>query len=878
MTFSRLTRVNVTVGATAIQVTPQSSVSYFGVTFTFDRPMPVGTFVTGEPFVVSDQAFQITSITPASVDLRGDGYIGNGAMKDPIITDVQGFDGYLQDGTGSLGAANVDYANSQNVDPAINGNLAIALGEKTSIVKSVRLPAVSTPNEWQTIQKYVTLTVLDRAPDVGAYRPGFAGASKKIRTRSDVSYVPRGYALPASFPPISTILSRVPSHIGIFDSDAEDRRRTRLDATIGVTNDNYSGELVGPYAQFVYALNSTNISVAQRQLIEDRIISFANDIESLIEAGFRENATRGQLAGQGGGVWLWLIAAAAITRDASYLDAANLSVFQPTGNGFWVSPTDVGIPVSGGSGVAAQTFFEEHVGIPWVVPDEDGSHHAARYLHIAAEIIGWELVAALSFNQGPAGYADGLAMILDNGPNTSLNPRAATLNFVARRPTWNINWAVSYDVDQDWRDSWNQMVSLVGFTPWAGPPDQPGMGDDPDLNDDYFTASDGAITLNTQGIDYATEAVTRRDMRYSLDNIQWVTVADVALTGTTYTETGLLRGAEHWCGWRMVSASGAGAWSPNFPYNLPYDSGNDRSKVTPTGAGAATAPSYAGGVEPEIHVRKYPAWDYKVWESVGGILDADAVELAAGVGYPSAGFPAPTYAYQWQRSATGNGTGFSNIPGATGAEYTRTAADAEQVLRCQVTATNASGSVAVFTGEVECPALSVLPATTLIQADFKGRFSVDYEAELASVAASGCSAEHRPTFSEATLVHNTGALYGDKTSGNPFFDLPLQNPAIAGTTYTISGQALARVYASFVSFSGVLSVEVMNGSGTTFFSATLDPDQVKGVSYLLDISDSFTVPGGTTDLDLFVRVRNATATGGEGGGDPVLTALTIQSQ
>ena len=50
-----------------------------------------------------------------------------------------------------------------------------------------------------------------------------------------------------------------------------------------------------------------------------------------------------------------------------------------------------------------------------------------------------------------------------------------------------------------------------------------------------------------------------------------------------------------------------------------------------------------------------------------------------------------SYAYQWSRSSTSNGT-FSNISGATSASYRLVAADVGQYLRFTVTATNAGGS------------------------------------------------------------------------------------------------------------------------------------------------------------------------------------------
>lgn len=55
------------------------------------------------------------------------------------------------------------------------------------------------------------------------------------------------------------------------------------------------------------------------------------------------------------------------------------------------------------------------------------------------------------------------------------------------------------------------------------------------------------------------------------------------------------------------------------------------------------------------------------------------------------GYPAPTFEYQWQRSADG-ASDWSDISGATGDTYTLVEDDDGQYVRVQVTATNSAGS------------------------------------------------------------------------------------------------------------------------------------------------------------------------------------------
>ena len=171
-----------------------TSQTYNGVTFNFDTSLEVGNFVTGEPWVVSSEAFNITSITPISETINGG--VANGAMKDPYPTITaglvpdrpQGFDQFLGTGTaGFIVAANHTYDAAVNIDPAISGSISVTLGEETSIVKTVRLSSVTNADQWTTIEKYVPLHVLSSAPPANAYPPTSSGLTKTIWTRDNVN-------------------------------------------------------------------------------------------------------------------------------------------------------------------------------------------------------------------------------------------------------------------------------------------------------------------------------------------------------------------------------------------------------------------------------------------------------------------------------------------------------------------------------------------------------------------------------------------------------------------------------------------------------------------------------------------------------------------
>lgn len=864
MAFSRLLKVNVTVAGETIATGQQSSVSYNGVTFIFDRDMPVGVFATGEPFVVSDQAFKITSISPASSDLQSDGFVGHGAMKNAAAAAAaQGFDGYL--GSYPIKTTyETAYSASLNIDPAISGDIALAAGETATITKSVRAAGkTSNTAQFQTIGAYVHLTVLDTPPPSGTVRPGIAGSTKRLRSVNDVAFTPRGFALPQSWPSVGSILASVPEDLGLYSSAGEKRRFFRIDQALGTTNDGYSAEITPFYARYIYALNSIALTDVQRAAALARILTFANDIEAALGAGASLNAG----AGQGGGIWLWGMAAAALLQDETLLQTIRTAGLQPD-TPFWISAADVGVPAPGKAGVAAQTYFIEQIGVPHVQPDEVGSHHAARYFTIAASLISWEALAILGFDQGPGAMASGAAMILNGGANDSTNQSAAILGLMARRDTWSPNPQTSYPTETAWRDGWSQVLGFGDFTPWTGKPEQPPMGNDSVLNDDYFAAGAGAgdITFDEGGIDFATETVTRTDMRYSLDNVQWVELSDVALTGGQFTISGLLNSAAHWCGWRRHSVSGTGLWSANHPYATPITSGADRGKVTTSGTPASAAPDYTGGTRPQIHARLHPGWAYETWKPVSGTIDVDDVELSAGVGYVAAGYPAPSYTYQWKRDGV-------NISGATAKNYTRTAADAGTVLTCDVTATNASGSDTVTTAGVTCPAIQNPPAGTLIDTDFRGAFAIDYEGELQSASGTNYTVTHAPTAQPIDQGENYGALFFDKTGGYPSGWFDLSRAAVASTAYDLSGQIV--IVGTTDSSRGDFHLEILDGTATVLADVVTIGAEVAnadGNNLLLDFATSFTTGADTT---LSLRLRWGDGTGGTSAADQYLTRLTI---
>ena len=878
MAFSRFVQFNVTVDA-GIPTTEEVSISHNGVTFVFDRHVPVGRFVTGEPFALSTSPFEIISITPAAADVSGDGHVGNGAMRDPYITNAQGFDSYIGNSvSGAMRFGNTAYEAGLNVDPAVNGAIPIGAGDESSIVKSVRLATTTSPENWQTVDRYVALHVLADAPPSDAYPPSVSAPVKRLWSRSDINWEAlRGIAFPPSVgSTVGEALAKIPDDLGLFGAGGERLRRFRLDKALGTTNTNYSANISPGYAHLMMLLHRQGLTAAERQAIADRIIRFGIQIMGIIERGGRGLSAG---AGQGGGIHPWLYYTAFLLNDATLLAAAKSLETQMV-SARWITATDVGRRAPGKSGAAAQTFFEEHVGTPFVIPDEFGSNLDTRYGVIGALIVAYETLAVTLLENGPAGET-GVEALLDGGPLEPSNPRAAGLAFLDRYRTWTPWIMGAYDPGGTWRDLYDLARPIVGPERWTGVPDQVHRSG-------WFSGGDGAINWNIQTYDYATEPVTRRDLRYSLDGIQWIEIPEVVAAGSI---GGLQKGAQHFCGIRQVSASGPGLWSPNFPKDAPIDSGDHRNVVVTSGTAAASAPSYAGGVSPAIHARLHPDWDYPVWKPVSGLLDVNDTQLAAGVGYAS-GHPVPVYAFQWKRDGMA-------IPGATGQVYDRVAADAGAVLTCDVTASNASGTVTITTSGVICPALQDPPAGWLIDTDFRGTFVIDYEAEFAGIAAGAADVRHQPGKNfETSLEYSYGALLVAKDGSYPGMRVPLSRDLVPGAVYLVSAEIVAEDASNWTGsgmrfdvrarddgvsyFDGITTdgavfgdIDYRENSVTSAFGGTVTVEyDAAGDVGIIHVECRFTAPQSGLGAEVFLQ--NRTATGGRGGGSPRLTRLRIQ--
>jgi len=179
-----------------------------GVIWTLDREAPSGTFVTGDPWVVGPVkviGIRNTLNSPDYPAQPGQ----NGSMLNPGGTGKQGYDSGLRSYDEELNAGLI---NGQPISP----DNALALESGNSLVSMVSWLYKSADDREPGCPKFGggadaprpatrsagILTVLDKAPPEGSFRPPYSGADKTIKfNRSQLDYAKLPKLAPVSGAP-----------------------------------------------------------------------------------------------------------------------------------------------------------------------------------------------------------------------------------------------------------------------------------------------------------------------------------------------------------------------------------------------------------------------------------------------------------------------------------------------------------------------------------------------------------------------------------------------------------------------------------------------------------------------------------------------------
>jgi len=627
-----------------------------------------------EPWIINDSGFTITSDSPSAAN-DVNGFAQNGMMLSPYGgttpqstgTLPQGFDGLIGS-QAVLTKAGVPYDTALNVSPTKTGGatLTIAPGWQGVIVKQIRR-AGAVNGTYEVSEKYVYFNVVTSVPDEYSYPLAPSDPTPAIYGKSTTANrnIFRNLSPYTGMVDSATCLTKFPRGMPAMGWGGEVLRRMHVLAGYS----GYSAQY-GPDLSDARLLLHSNVSDANTDELFDRCVMHGIHIYGAYKAGYRGLAGAGQGFNEVDDIY---IAAFALGNQAM-LDAANAMKSNITSQFEYITSGYIGqsvlFPASAGGGYRFRAPYQNaHLGIPEWQPHDAGIIARYRSVCSPASLPGTMSVSLLQ--NGPSG-ATGEQSLIAGGYTSALEYMDRLINYTDL-PLG----ARHRQMYTDWR-------STVALPQWVGPPDIF------DLPGTWVTAAAGSLNYNFSTPNYSIGAVTRVDIRYSLDAVGWTVVNNTGISGSIL---GLMRGVKYYVSVRFWNAQGAGPWSYNWPAEVTPGqvAGSwllERNIGTPTGTAANAAP--VNITPPALYYKPYPKFLGPLYEPAAGV--SSLRELFAWKGDWS-GYPAPTFTFQYKRNG-------ANITAETAFNYLLWGYDAGQSITCDVTATNSSGSVTITSDAV----------------------------------------------------------------------------------------------------------------------------------------------------------------------------------
>jgi hypothetical protein len=356
-----------------------TSLTQFGITWTFDRDYQTGQFANGDHWVVGPVT--ITQISPRSVVV--DGATMHGSMVNPTVNGAQAFDSRMKSNTFN-GALNVGL------------NLPVTVPAGSSLLSSESFTTLALNNDPQ-LRTVAILTVLDAAPPPGSFRPAPVGTDKRVlfnKNQLDYSVLRTLPVLPGS-PSLSNLAAR-------FERPWIEIR-TNWTGRYWHPRDNqpdYGREMGHSLAEGLLALQ-LNYTNAEKETLLIRLVQYGLDIYGTARNGGRWSNDGGHNMGRK----MPLLLAGATLRSAdilTYGDASKHFIFQDDQQTWYVTQADVGRKLYTADGRPREEYIQADVGIAeWGEkhsgnPERDGRNWNAYYRDVAgAPTAGHLLVARL---------------------------------------------------------------------------------------------------------------------------------------------------------------------------------------------------------------------------------------------------------------------------------------------------------------------------------------------------------------------------------------------------------------------------------------------------------------------------------------------------
>jgi len=359
-----------------------SSLTQFGITWTFDHNYQVGTFANGDYWVVGP--VRITKITPQS---KSGSRIMNGSVLNPFGT-KQGYDSGLYHGFSN------DFSEAKNAALNVSASNPLVVQPGNSLVSTISLKTIT---QFSALDTAAILTVLSSAPAAGSFRPPYTGTDKTTyHNLSDIDYTKLGtLPLVGSTPNLNTLADE-------FEKPWIDHISWWVNRYLHPVQNmpDYGRELAYLIGNAGLSL-MLNYSKQEKEKLLIRFVQFGIDTYGLAKNGQIWVDSGGHMHGRK----LPMLLAGVVLNDQSMINMANGKVnhiFQEDRQTWYVEQSDVGRTLYTADGRPRERYIQSDVGIAeWGEThtsnkQRDGRNWNAYYRTIVgSSIIGHILTARL---------------------------------------------------------------------------------------------------------------------------------------------------------------------------------------------------------------------------------------------------------------------------------------------------------------------------------------------------------------------------------------------------------------------------------------------------------------------------------------------------
>ncbi len=415
----------------AVAAQAATSVSQYGITWTFSADRQVGQYANGDYWVVGPVT--ITSITPASTVVAsrasnsgGTTFVNdsviNGSMVNPAAGPAvnQGFDSHL-DG-GATYRANLNAARPGGNDLSAANPLVLAAG--SSLISTISHPQAT---RRPALTDAAVLTVVASPPPANSFRPPYQGTDKSFsKTTADLNYgillsLPTVTGAP-TLSSLEPILERPwieinTSHQGWF------YHPTNNQGTSG-----YGRDLAYNTGSILLSLH-LNYTNAQKATLFIRTVQYGIDVFGAASNGGVWEANGGHNHGRK----TPMVLAGLAFNDAAILakaDATQAFIFQEDQQTWIVTNADVGRVLIDETAIGRihEPYILADVGLPewgekhFGAPERDGRNWDAFYRdQVGAPMLAHILTALLTRGSKAAWKWDPLFLYMDRHYNTEVS-------------------------------------------------------------------------------------------------------------------------------------------------------------------------------------------------------------------------------------------------------------------------------------------------------------------------------------------------------------------------------------------------------------------------------------------------------------------------